>query len=317
VNHVVSGQTTTRGRGTKRRGRQSVGRRAAAKLTPLLWIGPALALIGFAIGWPLVSMFDTATLQVNAFGLVEGHNGFDNFRHLFAEPEFVGIVERSVIWVVSVVAITTVISLGLAQLFNKRFPGRRVTRLALIAPWAASVLMSAIVFKWMLNTNSGLFNIIGHDLGLVGPLNRADPLGRASTSFPWLIFVAVFVSLPFTTYAILAGHSSIPDDVYEAARVDGASAWKSYLHITLPLLRPAIVIATLINIMNVFNNFPIIWAMTHGQPGYSTATTTVFMYILKSSDIGESAAMAVINFGIVAVFAAVFLRASSWRTEVD
>jgi multiple sugar transport system permease protein len=219
--------------------------------------------------------------------------------------------------VVSVVVITTVISLGLAQLFGKRFPGRRFTRWALIAPWAASVLMTAIVFKWMLSPNSGLFNIIGHHLGLVGSLNRADPLGQASTSFPWLIFVAIFVSLPFTTYAILAGHSSIPDDVHEAAKVDGASPWRGYWSVTLPLLRPALVVATLINIMNVFNNFPIIWAMTHGQPGYSTATTTVFMYILKGSDIGESAAMSVINFGIVALLTALFLTVSGWRGEVE
>jgi multiple sugar transport system permease protein len=286
-------------------------------LTPLMWIGPALALIGFAIGWPLASMFHTAFLRVNAFGLVEGGNGFGNFRQLFGDPAFPGVVKRSVIWVVSVVAITTIVSLGLAQLFNKRFPGRRVARWALVAPWAASVLMSAIVFKWMLNPDSGFFNIIGHDLGLVGPVDRADPLGQASTAFPWLIFVAVFVSLPFTTYAILAGLSSIPDDVYEAAKVDGASPWQAYRTVTLPLLRPAIVVATLINIMNVFNNFPIIWAMTHGQPGYSTATTTVFMYILKGSDIGESAAMSVINFGIVALFIAIFLITSGWKAEVE
>jgi multiple sugar transport system permease protein len=292
-------------------------RRAAQMLTPLIWIGPALALIGFAIAWPVVSMFHTAFLRVNSFGLVEGSSGFDNFRNLFAEPAFVGVVERSVIWVVSVVVITTVVSLGLAQLFKKRFPGRRVTRWALIAPWAASVLMTAIVFKWMLTPTSGLFNTLGHHLGLVGSLNRADPLGQANTAFPWLIFVAIFVSLPFTTYAILAGHSSIPDDVYEAAKVDGASPWHAYWSVTLPLLRPALVVATLINIMNVFNNFPIIWAMTHGQPGYSTATTTVFMYILKGSDIGESAAMSVINFGIVAVFTVVFLAASGWRAEVE
>jgi multiple sugar transport system permease protein len=286
-------------------------------LTPLIWIGPALALMGFAVGWPVVSMFQTAFLRVNAFGLVEGSNGFDNFQNLFAEPAFAGVIKRSIIWVVSVVVITTVVSLGLAQLFNKRFPGRRVTRWAMVAPWAASVLMTAIVFKWMLNPNSGLFNVIGHDLGLVGPPNRADPLGQASSAFPWLIFVAIFVSLPFTTYAILAGHSSIPDDVHEAAKVDGASPWRAYWSVTLPLLRPAIVVATLINIMNVFNNFPIIWAMTHGQPGYSTATSTVFMYILKGSDIGESAAMSVINFGIVAVFTAVFLTASGWKAEVE
>lgn len=292
-------------------------RRAARRLTPLIWIGPALALIGFAVAWPVVSMFHTAFLRVNSFGLVEGSSGFDNFRNLFADPAFVGVVERSVVWVVSVVVITTVVSLGLAQLFKGRFPGRRATRWAMIAPWAASVLMTAIVFKWMLTPTSGLFNIVGHRLGLVGSLNRADPLGQANTAFPWLIFVAIFVSLPFTTYAILAGHSSIPDDVHEAAKVDGASSWHAYRTVTLPLLRPAIVVATLINIMNVFNNFPIIWAMTHGQPGYSTATTTVFMYILKGSDIGESAAMSVINFGIVAVFTVVFLAVSGWRAEVE
>lgn len=300
-----------------RRLRRRGAARVIEKLTPLIWIGPAIALVGFAIGWPVVSMFHTAFLRVNAFGLVEGSAGFDNFRNLFSDPAFVGVVERTIIWVASVVGITTVVSLGLAQLFNKRFPGRRVARWGMVAPWAASVLMTAIVFKWMLSPNSGLLNNIGHRLGLVGALNRADPLGQAGTAFPWLIFVAIFVSLPFTTYAILAGHSSIPDDVYEAARVDGASPWRTYLTITLPLLRPAVVVATLINIMNVFNNFPIIWAMTHGQPGYSTSTTTVFMYILKGSDIGESAAMSVINFGIVAVFTTIFLTASRWKTEVE
>jgi len=291
--------------------------RFVRKLIPLPWIGPSIALIGFAVGWPVVSMFRTSFLKVSSFGLVEGANGGANFTKLFNEPQFVSIIQRSVIWVVLVVVITTVISLGLAQVFYKRFPGRRITRWALIAPWAASVLMTAIVFKWMLSPTSGLINIIGHHLGLVGSVDRADPLGVASSSFPWLIAVAVFVSLPFTTYAILAGHNSIPSGLYEAAAVDGASKWRAYWSITLPLLRPAIVVATLINIMNVFNNFPIIWAMTHGQPGYSTATTTVFMYILKGSDIGESAAMSVINFGIVAIFTAIFLKVSGWKTEVE
>jgi multiple sugar transport system permease protein len=85
----------------------------------------------------------------------------------------------------------------------------------------------------------------------------------------------------------------------------------------LPLLRPALTVAALINVMNVFNSFPIIWAMTHGQPGYDTATTTVFMYVLKGSDIGESAALSVVNFGIVIVVVGLFLRVSRWNTEVD
>jgi len=82
-----------------------------------------------------------------------------------------------------------------------------------------------------------------------------------------LIFVAVFVSLPFTTYTIMAGLATIPHDVYEAARVDGSSKFTTYRAITLPLLRPALTVATLINVINVFNSYPIIWAMTRGQPG--------------------------------------------------
>nr|BFE79879.1 hypothetical protein GCM10020093_024800 [Planobispora longispora] len=219
---------------------------------------------------------------------------------------------------VAVVTITVVLSLGLAQLFNQRFPGRRLARWALIAPWAASVLMTAIIFKWMLDPEVGLINMILREIGVLDALGGADadPLGNAATAMPWLVFVAVFVSLPFTTYALLAGLSAIPPDVYEAARIDGASKPRIYWSITLPLLRPALIVAALINVMNVFNSFPIIWAMTHGQPGYSTATSTIFMYILKGSDIGESAAMSVVNFGMVIVLTVIFLRVTKWRTEV-
>ena len=102
-----------------------------------------------------------------------------------------------------------------------------------------------------------------------------------------MMVVAVFVSLPFTTYALLAGLQTIPDEVYEAARVDGASRWRIYRSITLPLLRPALLVAALINVINVFNSFPIIWEMTRGGPGYETSTTTTFMFMLKQSYIGE------------------------------
>jgi multiple sugar transport system permease protein len=98
--------------------------------------------------------------------------------------------------------------------------------------------------------------------------------------------------------------------------MDGASKFRTYWSITLPLLRPALTVAALINVMNVFNSFPIIWSMTHGQPGYSTATSTIFMFILKGSNIGESAAMSVVNFGMVIVLTAIFLKISKWKQEV-
>ncbi|MCC5578099.1 sugar ABC transporter permease [Microtetraspora sp. AC03309] len=294
-------------------------KRAAHALAPLAWIGPAVVLIGVVVVWPVIEMIKSSFLKISRFGVVQGSNGTDNYAKLFEEPDFGGVMARSVIWVVAVVAITVLLSLGLAQLFNQRFPGRRLARWAMIAPWAASVLMTAIIFKWMLDPEVGLLNMLRHDLGLLDALGTADadPLGQASTAMPWLIAVAVFVSLPFTTYALLAGLSTIPAEVYEAAKTDGASRLRTYWSITLPLLRPALTVATLINVMNVFNNFPIIWVMTHGQPGYSTATSTIFMFILKGSDIGESAAMSVVNFGMVIVLVAIFLKVSKWKNEVS
>jgi multiple sugar transport system permease protein len=132
-----------------------------------------------------------------------------------------------------------------------------------------------------------------------------------------MMAVAVFVSLPFSTYAILAGLQSIPGDIFEAASLDGANGWRQYTTITLPLLRPAILVATLINVINVFNSFPIIWEMTGGGPGYATSTTTTFMVALKQGDVGESAAMSVINFALVIVIVLVYLRVTRWKEQVD
>jgi multiple sugar transport system permease protein len=282
-----------------------------------VWIGPAVVLIAVVVLWPVVVMFRTSFTRFDSIGVDHGSAGSTNYRDLFDEPDLSGVLTRTVVWVVAVVAVTMVLSLLLAQLFNERFPGRRVARWALIAPWAASVMMTSLVFRWALDANNGVINVFLHDIGVLKAFNtnEADWLGRPTSAFIWMMVVAVFVSLPFSTYALLAGLQSIPTDIYEAARVDGAGKWRTYTSITLPLLRPAFLVAALINIINVFNSFPIIWEMTRGGPGYSTSTTTVFMFLLKQSYIGESAAMSVINFGLVILLVALFLRATRWREQ--
>src|SRR6476660_2345827 len=294
--------------------RQRLGRAA----TPLLWIGPAIALIAVVVLWPVVVMFRTSVQHFSPNGFLLGPAGSKNFKNLFDEPDLPGILERTAVWVVVVVCVTMVLSLGLAQLFNQVFPGRRVTRWALIAPWAASVLMTTLIFRWALDPNSGVINLFLKDIGVLKSFgrNEADWLGRPQAAFVWMMVVAIFVSLPFTTYALLAGLQTTPTELYEAARVDGASTWRTYRSITLPLLRPAFLVAALINVINVFNSFPIIWAMTRGGPGHETATTTVFMFQLKEAYIGESAAMSVINFGLVIIVVLVFLWATRWREQV-
>jgi len=292
---------------------------ALRRLSPLLWLGPAIALIGLVVLWPVVVMVQSSFQNISGIGFVAGYNGTANYRQLFDEPDFVSVLVRTVIWVVVVVAVTMLISLGLAQLFNQRFPGRRVTRWALIIPWAASVMMTALIFKWALDPNVGVINVILHHIGVVKKLgsNQADWLGNPTSALLWMMGVAVFVSLPFTTYALLSGLQGIPRDVYEASAIDGATSWKSYLRVTLPLLRPAIVVATLINVINVFNSFPIIWEMTGGGPGYQTATSTIFMVELKQGNVGESASMSTINFLLVIVIVVVYLATTSWKESVD
>ena len=292
--------------------------RFAGALRPVLWVGPAVALIAVVVLWPVVVLIHSSFQNIAVDGFVVGGAGWRNYSNLWHEPALRGVVQRTVLWVVAVVGVTLVISLALAQLFNERFPFRRAARTALIAPWAASVLMTALIFRWALDPNVGAINIILHALGIVHHMgsNQADWLGTPAWALFWMIVVAIFVSLPFTTYALLSGLQTIPDELYEAARVDGAGRWYAYRTITLPLLRPAIMVATTINVINVFNSFPIIWEMTRGGPGYETSTTTTFMYILKQAFIGEAAAMSVANFLLVIVIVLIFLRVTRWREQV-
>ena len=109
-----------------------------------------------------------------------------------------------------------------------------------------------------------------------------------------------------------AGLSTVPSDIMEASKVDGASPWKNYRHIIFPLLKPSLFVAAVINLINVFNSFPIIWVITMGGPGYETDTTTTLAYKIsfRDQDVGQSASMAAINFAIILVFIGLFLKAS-------
>jgi multiple sugar transport system permease protein len=293
------------------------GRRVRRRLEPLAWLGPAGILIAVVVLWPIVALVQTSMQNITPIGVTIGSAGTKNFTALIHDPNLPGILVRTVLWVVTVVAVTMAMSLGLAQLFNQRFPGRRVARWALIAPWAASVMMTALIFRWMLQPDNGAINIFLHQLGVVHQFNsnQSSWLGRPDSAMAWMIGVAVFVSLPFTTYTLLAGLQSMPGELFEAAKVDGASRWRSYRSITLPLLRPAFVVAVVINLMNVFNSFPIIWEMTRGGPGYETNTTTVFMYNLKESYIGEAAAMSIVNFTLIIVIVLIYLRINNWGRQ--
>ncbi|MFB9833156.1 carbohydrate ABC transporter permease [Actinoallomurus acaciae] len=287
-------------------------------LAPLPWIGPAIILIAAVVLWPVIEMVWTSLMKISSSGATLGFHGTGNYHDLYHESGLVSVLLRTVVWVVGVVLVTVVVSLALGQLLNADFPGRRVVRWAVIVPWAASVLMTALTWKWMLNYYYGVVNKVLKGVGLIDqPVNW---LSNPAQALIWMMWVAVFVSLPFTSFVILAGLQTIPQEVYEAARVDGAGRARTYFRITLPLLRPALLVAAIINVINVFNSFPIIYAMTGGGPGNKTDTSTTFMYKLAFSgtgDVGESAAMAVVNFVLILILVLLYLRAVGWRGEAQ
>jgi multiple sugar transport system permease protein len=264
-------------------------------LAPLPWLAPSLVLIAGVVFYPVVEMVRTALSDINISGLSTGGVGTRNFRWVLEEDGFGHVLRNTGVWVVLVVGLTVLASLVLAQLLNERFPGRRLVRWALIVPWAASLVMTAAVWKWMLNYYYGVINGALQWVGVID--EPRDWLGDASTSFFAMILVGVIVSLPFTTYVILAGLQGVPRELYEAARVDGAGPWKTYRAIVLPLLRPALLVAVVLNVIYVFNSFPIIWIMTQGGPGRDTDTTVTMVYKLAFRDhaIDEAAALSVMN----------------------
>lgn len=281
-----------------------------SRLGALPWIAPALLMIAVFVIWPAFEMIRTSFQNVGATGQSKGWAGWDNYQMLLANPDLKNVLIRTFIWVFFVVFFTMVISLPVAQLLNAQYPGRKVVRWSIIVPWAASLVMTSTAWKWILDAYYGVLNEIAIDLHL--QKESIDWLADTKQSFIWLMVVAVFVSIPFTSFVILAGLSTVPNDIKEASHVDGATSWKSYRFITFPLLKPSLFVAAVINLINVFNSFPIIWVITQGGPGYETDTTTTLAYKIsfRDQDVGQSASMAAVNFMIILVFIGFFLKAS-------
>jgi multiple sugar transport system permease protein len=285
-------------------------------LQALPWLGTSLILIVGFVLWPTVELFFISFRKVSISGLIQGWSGLGNYRSLFGNSDLQGTLARTGIWLVVVVAATMIISLPLAQLLNAKFIGRRILRYSTIVPWAASLVITATSWKWIMDPYYGIGNIVLKDLHIIK--EPIDILGDPKSAFIALLVVGVLVSLPFTSYVLLAGLQAIPHDILEAARVDGAGPWKGYWTIIFPLLRPAFLVAAVINAVYVFNSFPIIWVMTQGGPGYETDTTTTFAYKIafRDQDIGQSASLAIGNFVVILIFIMLFLKLSKWR-ELD
>lgn len=281
--------------------------KALLRSTPLYMILPSLALALLIIGYPIVDLAWTSMQEVSRFGQMRGFNGIENYADVFNDPLFYGSLWRTVIWTVAVVAGTLIVSLPIAIILNDDFYGRGLARVIVMLPWAISLTMTAVVWRWGLNGRAGLLNATLMDLHII-----AEPiewLATAPLAFTVEILVGILVSIPFTTTIFLGGLSSLPQDAYEASTVDGATGWDQFRFITLPLMKPFINIAVVLNVIYVFNSLPIIWVMTEGGPANGTDILVTYLYKLafRFGAIGKAAAISLIMFFVLFVFTTIYV----------
>ena len=279
----------------------------ASRLSVYLWILPSVLLIFAIVLLPVLELFRTSFSEVSRSGLVKGLNGIRNYVGLFVDGTFLMVLGNTLEWTVVVVGMATVLSLGIALLLNQRFWGRRLVRAALIFPWATSLIITASMWKWIFDFNYGTLNLILTTLRLTKEniYWLADP----SSSFPLVMWVGVIDTIPFTMIVILAGLQSIPTTLYESAEIDGAGAWKQFTAITLPMLKQPLTVSTVLNIIYVFNAFPIIWTLTRGEPLNQTDTVVTYLYKLAfmANKMGQAAAISVISFLILLAFSILYV----------
>ena len=292
-----------------------MGRRGPSRWQALLWLGPSLTLIAAVVVYPAIALVSASLSRYSITGVYQGSVGTRNYARLLEQQALPAVVANTAVWVTAVVAVTILISLALAQLLNERFPGRRLVRWALIVPWAASLIVTAKLFAWIYDYYFGILNRALISLHVIA--EPIDWLGDDATVMGAMIAVGIFVSLPFTTYVLLAGLQAIPGEVYEAARVDGASGWRRYRSVTLPLLRPALLVATVLNVIYVFNSFPIVWTLNDRNPGFAHDTMITYMYKIafKSAlrDVGLAGALGVVNVLVILLAVVVYLSTVTWR----
>ena len=274
---------------------------------PYLWIAPSIILMSIFIIIPIFTVFRMAFSEVSKTGKIRGFAGFGNFIDVMNNPEFGKVLSNTVVWTILVVLLSTLLGFILALLLNNKFKGRKIARAIVVFPWATTLVIQASVWKFIINTDYGALNTLLKTFGIIEANINWTP--TPSAYFAWEIACGIFVTIPFVCFTVLSGLQSIDDSYYEAATVDGASYFQKLFNITLPLVKNSLTVATVLNIIYVFNSFPIVWTMTKGDPAYQTDTLVTYLYKLAfyNGKQGEAAAVSVIGFTILLICASIYM----------
>lgn len=285
----------------------SKGSGLAGRAAPYLFLAPALLVTTAIVFWPVVqtawmSLFDYSLLRPRERPFI----GLGNFARALGDEVFWISLWQSVVWITACVGGQLLLGLVTGILLNRSFWWRGIARALVIIPWALPSVIIALMWSWMYDFNLGLINDLGLRLGLL-----AEPvpwLAQPRTAFWAIVLVLIWQGFPFFAIVVLAGLQSIPQDLYEAAAMDGATSWQGFLNITLPSLMPVLMTALLLRTIWVANSLDVILVMTGGGPGYATHTLPLYAFIKAYSglEFGYGSALALILtvmlMGIVALY---------------
>jgi ABC-type sugar transport system permease subunit len=271
---------------------------------------PALATILlvalFPLFWTLWESLHLHDLRMPWLG--EPFVGFANYAEALRDPRFWSALGHTVFFAVTSVGLELLIGLWLALALNRAFRGRGLVRAAVLVPWAIPTVVSALLWRFMFEGQHGIVNTALLNLGLMGEPRVwfIDPLAA------WVpvILADVWKTTPFVGLLLLAGLQNIDASLYEAARIDGASPWRQFRHVTLPLLQPAILVALIFRTLDAFRVFDLIYALTGGGPGTSTEPIALYTFnaLLQNLRFGYGSALSVIVFLLTFGLALIYIR---------
>jgi multiple sugar transport system permease protein len=269
-------------------------------LIALCFIAPSfIGFLAFTVG-PLiaslvVSLFDWNLISSPTFV------GIGNYVKLFtADPKFMAVLGNTVLFVIGAVPLSVVLGLAVALLLNAKIKFVSIFRAAYFVPVVISVVASALVWKWLFNSDAGVINSV---LSAVGVQHPPEWLASTAWALPAVIIVSIWKNVGYNMVIYLAGLKNIPAELLEAAAIDGASRWQQLWYVTVPMLRPTTFFITVISIINSFQVFGLALIMTNGGPG--TATNTIVFYIYQQGfqnfSMGYASAIGWVLFALILV----------------
>lgn len=267
---------------------------------------PAMAVLlmffAYPLGFEIWSSFTNMTLGNDAKFI-----GLENYRYLFTDPEFLTAAKNSFVYVTIVQLGKFILGLGIAILLHQKLVARGFWRAVVLVPYAMPGFVAFLIWKLIYNPDIGSLNIFLSQIGLIdAPISF---LGDRTWAMPSVIFATIWRGFPFWAIMFLAALQAVPKELYEAAAVDGANAWQRFKNISLPGIRPVILIVFLISTINTINSFEAVWLTTAGGPSDATVILPIFAYKgLTSFQIGQSAAAALSLVPVAIIFTFFILR---------